>query len=1147
MTLDELIMQLASKNILVSVREGEMIVNAPKGVLDEEWIGILREQKPALIGYLSARRHGNISKFDSIKPAATRPSYVLSSSQRRLWLLSHLGDANVAYNMSGTYMLSGMLDRRALEDAVNKIIARHESLRTVFRENEQGELQQFILPIDASGLDIGYEDLRNDHDRRSKVNWLIDEGSARPFNLSSGPLIRAFIYRVDEAKWIFTYTLHHIISDGWSMDVLIDELLRLYAAAVKGVSEPLPPLRIQYKDYASWQQQQLMDGTYDDHKKYWLGVLDGELPVLDLPSDRARPAVRTYRGGAVRRVIAKQTAAAMKSLAQQGDATLFISLLTAVGILLYRYTGQTDLLIGTPVAGRDHSDLEDQIGCYLNTLVLRTKLQGASGYRELLKEVRQMSLEAYRHKELPFDELVDTLRLRTDMGRNLLFDVMVELRDRFMERKDGWDRLGNLRVEGYEEETTTYSKFDLTFFFTEAREGLALLIEFNADIFNEDRVARMGEHLENLLAAIAKNPDRPIDQLIYLGKKEREKVLYEFNDTAINYPATETVLSLFRHYANLEPDTIALTSRYTAVSYGELDRKAGRLAGFLADTYHIGKGDLVGILLDRSEAAIISILGIMMTGAAYVPIDPEYPVARKEYICKNTGLKVLITHTRYLDTLGYCEAVVMTESAFDDIVHSPAYHHGRYAPPGQNELVYVIYTSGSTGEPKGCAITHGNLYNYIRWSVDHFFSHMGRPSFGLFTSLSFDLTVTTVFCPLTTGGRLHLYEAGDALTDALLHSFGAGSGINSAKITPSHITLLDGMGLSSPDLSCVVVGGEEMSGKHVRILKTINPSVRIFNEYGPTEATVGTTIEELSEEGPFLIGKPLANMRIYILDDNDQPCPIGIPGNMYISGKGLSRGYLDEKLNKLKFFPNPFVEGDRMYKTGDWGRWQPDGRLEFIGRKDEQVKIRGYRIELGEIEKTLEKDPDVQTAVVLAKTDEEGGKNLIAFYIPAGNEQQPVNATGQATASIEAALRKQLPYYMIPQRLIPVDHIPLTRNGKVDKKALLHTHAADLSAGKPYLAPRTIFEKKLAPIWQEVLACDKVGIDDNFFDLGGHSLKAMRLMAKIRSAFNISLGLDILFLHPTIMALAEYLEMAEWAGTGTAQVELIGDEEKFLL
>jgi amino acid adenylation domain-containing protein len=920
-----------------------------------------------------------LTQFLSLAPAPEQESYPLSSAQKRLWVLSQLDQASLAYHMPATLRLEGPLEAAALEAAFRALIGRHESLRTVFSQDEQGLVRQVILPAEALDFRFDCHDLRHQPDQQEQLARLIGQLNGERFDLQQGPLLRAGLMQVEDQHYVLGFAMHHIVSDGWSMQILVKEVLACYAAFSQGLVPSLPSLRVHYKDYAHWQGQQLQGQAFQAHRRYWLEQLEGPLPVIELPTDKARPPVKTYNGRVLTLWLPEDLCQGLRAVVHQQQATLFMGLLSVTKALLYRYSGQPDLIIGTPVAGREHFDLEEQIGFFVNTLPLRTRLEAQDSFAELLTKVKTTSLEAYAHQLYPFDQLVEELPLQRDMSRSPLFDVLADInRDRAHLSQD---QLGGLTVRAYEEGAHSVSKYDLTFMFVESDQGLGLNLEYNTDLFAPETILRMQGHFVGLLSAAVANPDLSIDQLDYLSASEKEQLLTDFNAPGVAILPAGTILDLLTAQALKTPQRVALVFEQDQLTYRQLDEQANQLAHYLIQHHQVGPNDLVGLLLDRSAHLVTAVLAILKAGAAFVPIEADYPPARKQFIIGQTGLKVLITQSEYLFELDYYSGDLFAIDIQLEGIDAPA-----TAPQVSlkaTDLAYVLYTSGSTGKPKGVMIGHGSLSNYIRWANDYYFSDEAQTgtvaqsgtvaetgSFGLFTSLSFDLTLTSLFCSLSRGGRLKVYPQQQELSSILSDYLSLESGLDSIKLTPSHLNLLEGLSLKGTALKRAIVGGEALSARQVGILKAINPQIAVYNEYGPTEATVGCVVRQVSQTEPVLIGKPIANTQIYILAQGRHLQPVGVAGEICIGGAGLARGYLNrEELTAERFVTNPFDPQQKMYRTGDLGKWLEDGNIEYLGRIDEQVKVRGFRIELGEIEQALLAHRAIEQAVVIAKAN----------------------------------------------------------------------------------------------------------------------------------------------------------------------------------
>ncbi|AMP99732.1 Nonribosomal peptide synthetase [Pedobacter cryoconitis] len=1104
---------LRKLNVNLSLTNGVLEITSHEVKMPQDLLESIELHQEKLVAYL---KKNLISRdFNHILPVENGANYALSSSQRRLWIQSKFNTESVAYNMSSAYVFEETFSRDAIEYAFTALIERHEILRTVIREDESGEVRQFIQLPESSGFKLSFYDLCQDQDAEDRAKELVSLDFSRNFDLEKGPLIRAGLYQISEQRWIFSFVMHHIISDGWSMGILIRELLQLYHSYLNGLGNPLVPLRIQYKDYAAWQQEQLNGTSLEGHRSYWLEQLSGELPVLDLEGDQKRKSVRSYAGGVANRTLSKDDAAGIKGLSQGENGTLFMGLLAALNTLLYKYTQQTEMIIGSPIAGREHADLEGQIGFYLNMLALRGRFKGEDSYLSLLRHFREVTLGAYEHQVYPFDELVGSLNIAHDQSRNALFDVLIDFHDN---RNAGGQELNNLKVSSFTGGEHVVSKFDLTFMFMESDQELSLSIEYNSDLYSRAYVERMHDHFAQLLSAIVANPDLPVQELNYISKAEENVLLNSFNANFDSGETYRSVLSLFEEQVSINAGDMALSYDGLTLSYHELAAKSNQLAHYLKEEYKLQQGDMVGIMQERSDKLLISILGILKAGGVYVPIDPDYPQSRKEYILEDTGLQILLTQTSYMFDLSYYEGnVFAVDIQLDELGTSAAPVVDEIA---EEDMAYIIYTSGSTGQQKGCCVSHGSLANYIQWANSYYFDGTVKGNFGLFTSLSFDLTVTSIFCALTGGGSLYIYNQEKSLSDIFTHTLSLESGIDSIKLTPSHIRYLKDLNLSSESLKCAIVGGEEVVSKHVEILKQINPGMRVYNEYGPTETTVGCTVQELEAGEAVHIGRPISGAAAYVLDENLRLCAIGVSGELCISGAGVSLGYLNkEPLSREKFVADPYRLGQRLYRTGDTGRWASDGTLIFLGRKDDQVKIRGYRIELGEIEQALLRHPDIDSSAVVVKAGGDGDHELIAYLT--GSEPLLIG-------EIRTYLHRVLPAYMIPSLFVQLDSMPLTINGKIDRKQLPDP-GKGMNSGTVYVAPVNETEEQLVNIWSEVLGIDKdqIGTKSDFFELGAHSLKAIRLTSQIYKEFDVKIDLKDVFVTKTLEGQAELILKAK--------------------
>jgi len=1043
----------------------------------------------------------------------TTEVHPLSFAQQRLWFINQLAPDTPAYNIPIIINLTGHINVAVLEQSLNEIIKRHEILRTNFVVSE-GKPVQVIKP--TASLALSVEDLRefSESERTNEEQLLSTELAQQSFDLSSQLLLRAKLLRLAEQEYKLLLTLHHIIADGWSSGVLIRELAALYEAFSTGLPSPLPELPIQYTDFAYWQQQWLQSERIQSQLAYWQQQLGGELPVLNLPTDRPRSPVQTFNGAQAKLVLSQTLTKALKKLSHQEGVTLFMTMLTAFKTLLYRYTGQTDILVGSPIASRNRSEIEPLIGFFVNVLVLRTNLDGEPSFRKLLSQVKSTALAAYVHQDLPFEKLVQELQPERDLSYNPLIQVMFVLQNVPLPTP----KLSDISITGQEGYSGT-AKFDLTLLMEDTQEGLVATAEYNTDLFNADTITRMLRHFQTSLEGIVANPDQSIADLPLLTASQRHQLIVEWNNTKTDYPLDLCIHQLFEQQVERTPDAIAVVFENQQLTYRELNNQANRVAHYL-QTLGVKPEMLVGICIERSLEMVVGVLGILKAGGAYLPLDPAYPTERLAFMLKDASMSVLLTQQRlveklpnlgvrlvYLDGEWEKKADGPTQQYAQRIENNP--HCSAYA----NNLAYVIYTSGTTGLPKGVMVTHSGLCNLALAQIQMFDL---QPSSRIlqFASLSFDASIWEVVMAMRSGATLLL-----ATQDAVQPGRGLIQLLRTNSIThltlpPSALAVLPVAEL--PALQIMIVAGEACTPN---LIGQWSPRRRIFNAYGPSEATVCATVAECRDGTRPPIGRPIANVQVYLLDSQLQPVPIGIVGELHIGGAGVGRGYLNRpELTQEKFIPNPFSDDPiaRLYKTGDLGRYLPDGNIEYLGRIDHQVKIRGYRIELGEIEGVLGQHPQVQETVVLMREDVPGDRRLVAYFVARAETEVLID-------ELRNFLKPQLPHYMIPSVFMQMKALPLTTNGKIDRSRLRvpDVHRPDLTEG--YQAPRSELERAIANVWQEVLHVDKVGVNDNFFDLGGHSLLIVQINNKLQEVFNRNLSIVEMFQNPTINSLAQYL------------------------
>ena len=1090
-----------------------------------EQIAKLSPEKRELLLQRLSKKRGNVSPA-AIKPQSRESNcFPLSYAQERLWFLYQLEPDSSAYNLSAAYRLTGLLNPAVLQQSLNEIIRRHEVLRTTFI-TAQGQPLQCIAP--NLTLTLPVVDLRelSTSQQNAEVQRLAIEEAQRPFDLAHEPLLRGTLLQLETQEYVVLFTMHHIISDGWPAGVLIRELVALYAALPAGKPASLPELPIQYADFSVWQRQWLQqEKTLQQQLAYWQQQLAGSLPVLQLPTDRPRPAVQTARGAMRSHILPQSLTAALKGFSQQAGVTLFMTLLAAFKLLLYRYTQQDDIVVGTPIANRNRSEIEGLIGFFVNTLVLRTHLAGNLSFCELLKRVQEVALGAYAHQDLPFELLVKELQPERNLSRNPLFQVMFVLQNA---PKAGL-KLPGLTLTPLKIDRQA-ANFDLTLTMVDTEQGLRGSIEYNLDLFDATTIDRMWGHFQTLLAGIVANPHQCLSNLPLLTITEQQQLLQEWNQTSC-LPPSECIHQQFEAQVEQTPEAVAVvftdeeTLQIKSLNYQELNAKANQLAHYLR-SQGIKPNELVGLCVERSLDMVIGLLGILKAGAAYVPLDPAYPPERLALMVADAKVSVLLTQQQLLARLPQSAPVVCLDTDWQAIATAPEHNPINQTTPAH--LAYVIYTSGTTGKPKGVMIQHQSLVAYTETAANTY-GVTASDRILQFASISFDAAAEEIFPCLIAGATLVLR------TEEMLSSVpGFLQTCSDWSITVLDLPTafwhqiaaeLTTPGLILPEsLRLLIIGGESALAEHIATWQQqIDPGIRLMNSYGPTETTIVATMCDLSTTkvvDSVPIGRAIRNIQTYVLDPDLQPVPIGIPGELYIGGIGVALGYLNQPLlTAEKFIPNLFSNkpGTRLYKTGDLVRYRHSGELEFLGRIDHQVKIRGFRIELGEIETAIAQYPVVQEAVVIAHEDNLKQKRLIAYLIP--NQHHTFVAS-----ELQRFLQAKLPSYMIPANFVCLESLPLTPNRKVDRSSLPAPDLTTQSQTTTTVSPRTPTEKKLVQIWAEILSLQQVSIHDDFFSLGGHSLLMTQLLTRVRDTFQVDLSLRSLFAAPTIAKLAETIE-----------------------
>ncbi|MBE9034041.1 non-ribosomal peptide synthetase [aff. Roholtiella sp. LEGE 12411] len=1047
----------------------------------------------------------------------------LTFTQQQLWFINQLQPGTATYNIPVAINLTGKLNVPALVRSLNEIIQRHDILRTSFEVVDGEPIQKVADAIalnarSAIAFSLPEIDLRHfaDEQQQTEVQKLSQQEAQSSFDLGQAPLLRAKLLHL-QAESILLINLHHLVGDGWSIKVLVQELSTIYQAFCAGKPSQLPQLPVQYTDFVYWQRNWLQGEVIEKHLAYWKQQLGGNLPGLQLPTDLPRPPIQTFRGAQQKFVLSTTLTESIKQLSQQQGATLFMTLLAAFQTLLYRYTDQEDILVGSPIANRNRAELDQLIGCFVNTLVLRTNLEGNPTFTELLGRVRKVAVEAYTHQDLPFEKLVEALQPNRDLSYNPLFQVMFVLQN----------PASNSIWKTDELETRT-AKFDVLLSMIDSEEGLTGTLEYNTDLFNSDTIARMVEHFQTLLEGVVIDPNQGISELSILTPVERQTLLVEWNNTQVDYPQEACIHNLFEAQVEKTPDAIALVFANLELTYRELNNRANQLAHYL-ENVGVQPETLVGVCMERSMEMVVGILAILKAGAAYVPLDPTYPAERLHFVLEDAQLKFILTQQKQSHKLANDKTQLICLDTDGEIIaqQSTDNPNSQVVPAS---LAYIIYTSGSTGKPKGVLVNHVNVVRLFA-ATDAWFKFNQQDVWTLFHSIAFDFSVWEIWGALLYGGRLIVVPYEVSRSPQAFYELLAQQQVTVLNQTPSAFRQLIQVDESVAaaeklkHLRYVIFGGEALE------LQSLQPwferygdkSPQLVNMYGITETTVHVTYRPLTKADVTqaqgsVIGIPIPDLQVYLLDKHQQLVPIGVPGEMYIGGAGLARGYLNRpELTQQKFISHPFTLGTRLYRSGDLARYLPNGELEYLGRIDNQVKIRGFRIELGEIETTLSQYPRVRETVVLVREDIANHRRLVAYIIPDQKSALCLN-------ELRYFLKRKLPEYMIPSAFVVLETLPLNPNGKVDRRALPAPENLRPELATNYQAPQSEVEKTIAKVWKQVLQIEKVGIHDNFFDLGGHSLLVVQVNNQIRETLKQDLSVVEMFQNPTIKSLAEHLD-----------------------
>jgi amino acid adenylation domain-containing protein len=1092
---------LLATQVLTRLREQSQVNLPPRALFDAPTIADLAE--------IVAQTAERWSPPPPIHPTDRTGPLPLSLTQKEMWFMEQYLPDTAFYNVPAVFELHGKLDVANLEKALNEIVRRHESLHTVFQERDYQPVQVILPP---QPIPFQVVDLQNfpAAERAAAARQQMLQVARQPLDLQRGPLVKALLLKLDSTHHQLLLTIHHIISDGWTTGLILKEMAALYPAFCQEMTSPLPELPIQYADVAVWQQELWQGERLTQQQAFWQNRLGGELADLVLPSDRPRPATQTYHGARLRHTLPAGLVEALDALGRQTNASLFMVMLAAFKVLLYRYTGQTDIIVSTPTASRDQSEFENLAGLFVNTLPLRNDLSGEPSFQELLNRVRHTTLDFLSHQDFPLAQIMECLHLNHDPNYNPLLQCMFAVQNVPVDRV----QLPDLNIHFTEELDSGTAKTLLSLFVEFTQEPPFLVAEYNTDLFDEATMARLLEQYQCLLQGILSDPSQSISTLPFLPDAERQLLLGTWNQTASDFPAEclhTLVTAQAMRTSQRTPQRTAIRFEGQALSYGELDARANQLAHALQNL-DVSPNKLIAVCLERSFEMVIGLLGILKAGAAYLPLDPDLPQERLSYMLADSGAAVLLTTPALQANFPEFSGALLYPDA-EAIRQQPTFAPASPVTPA--DLAYVIYTSGSTGRPKGTPIAHRGAVNFL---------HSMRQQPGLtaddvvlsLATYSFDISVLEIFLPLMVGGQVVIISretAGDGLQ---LRAALEESGATVVQATPPTWRLLLDAGWPGDPRLKILCGAEALPQD---LSDTLCERVAsLWNLYGPTETTVWCTLMRLEKGKPVRIGRPIHNMQCYVLGPHQQPVPIGVPGELCIGGVGLSQGYLNRPdLTAEKFVPHPFQPGERIYRTGDLARYHPDGSLEYLGRTDFQVKLRGHRIELGEIEAVMTQHPAVKAAVVVAR-QEVTGPRLVAYYLADTSAPEP--------AELRQFLQRSLPDYMVPSAFVCLEAFPLTPTKKINRRALPAPDPVSLPEEQGFVPPSTPFEEILADIFCEVLKVKTISIHHNFFDLGGHSLLATQVMSRIYDQFDVKIPVRALFETPTLAKLAPQVEQA---------------------
>lgn len=1138
----EFLNQLRSQDIQISVADGQIKINAPQGVLTPELKYELKNRKSDIMAYFE-KANRLVDQQEPIVAVPRVGNLPVSFAQERLWFLEKLNPGEAAYHIPFALVVTGKLDIDALQQSTQALINRHETLRTTFREVDGQPVSVVHTP-----MQIRIEHLDTAVTEDEAIRTFIHH----PFDLSRGPLFRLGVYQRAEEEHVLVFNIHHMIVDGWSLGIIVQELFTLYACQRTGTAPTLPPLPLQFIDFAHWQRRYIANKTVENSVHFWREQLAGAPAFLDLPTDYPRPHYYTTAGDTVAFTLPPELAQDIKALSHQTQTTLYMLLLAAFQALLYRYSQQEDLVIGSPVANRAQTEVEKMIGFFTNTLALRAQFTASTSFASLLTQVRTTTLQALAHQAVPFDKVVETLQPERNPAHNPIYQVLFALQNNTFELPN----IPGLTVT-YKNVNTATSKLDLFLEMWEEDDQIAARLEYNTALFSRATIVRMSKHFQTLLAGMVAAPDTAVSRINLVTNTERAYLLKTWNQTETDPLPYPLIHKRFETCVRQHPQAAALEMGDEIITYEQLNQRANQLAHYLQEQ-GIGPDALVGIFLPRSVDVIVAVLGVLKAGGAYLPLDPIYPHSRRAYMLGNANAQLVLTHQTMQNELGSdTVASICLDTQWPIIAQFP--DTNPVSSVTAENLIYVIYTSGSTGKPKGVALPHRAIANLINWQLQHTILPEGARTIQ-FTSLSFDVSCQEIFTALCAGDTLVL------ITDSLRRDMVAlANFLHHQEIARLYLPFIALQQLAAicSQKNIVPIHLREIitAGEQPQLTDTLRhlfrklPDAILVNQYGPTESHVVTahTVTDFTDAAALLppIGKPIDNTQIYLLDAHLEPVPVGIIGELYIGGTNVAQGYINQpEITATRFIPNPFADlhtfdtagrqiaDQRLYRTGDLARYLPDGTIQYLGRGDNQVKLRGYRIELSEVEMVLASHSAIRETAVIVREDTPGDKRLVAYV---------TTTTKTAVSELRQYLQPRLPEYMLPSAFVFLDKMPLTPSGKVNRRALPEPEYGQRQQGAEITAPRTELETQLVALWQQVLKVKEVGIHDNFFELGGHSLLALRLFFQIDQKFGVNLPLITLFKGGTIEHLAAEIRRQQGkAAWSVAEImQPVGDKPPF--